>query len=116
MIHRHPVLVWQDFSGQYTASLVEENQAAVGPTRRAALDDLQDYLRWRMGEAPELPAPDFRDPILESFKIPVRPEYRTGERIFPCLDPVSLKVHCVHGRQEGGLLVAAIPLLGIRFY
>ncbi len=122
-LHRYPILVWQDFSGQFTAVLVEENEAAVGPTRRAALDDLHDFLRWRVGENPDHPAPDFRDPALTSFKVPVRPEYRTGERgfpdgerIFPCVDVVSITVHCVYGRQAGGLLIAALPLLGIHFY
>jgi hypothetical protein len=39
-IYRYPILIWQDFSGQYTAALVEDDHAAVGPTRQAALRDL----------------------------------------------------------------------------
>jgi ATP-dependent Clp protease ATP-binding subunit ClpC len=115
-IYRYPILIWQDFSGQFTAALVEESPAAVGATRREAVDDLRDFLNWRIGEEEDYPLPDFRDPQLASFKVPVRPEYRENDRIFPSLDAISVTVHCVHGRQKGGLLVAGLPLLGIHFY
>ena len=47
--------------------------------------------------------------------VPIRPEYQVGNRIFPCAE-LLLPVVCVSGRTETGLLVAALPLLGIRFY
>lgn len=114
--YRYPILIWQDFAGQYTASLVDDDLAVVGATRQLAVRELREFLDWRFSRWEGLPSSDFLDPQLVSFKIIVRPEYKTEKRIFPCDDQVGLTVHCVSGRQKGGLHVAALPAFGIRFY
>jgi ATP-dependent Clp protease ATP-binding subunit ClpC len=115
--YRFPVLVWRDHEGWYTASLLEwDEPAGIGRSATHALEQLQDYLGWCYTEKPWLSPPDFLEPHLVQFKVPVRPEYREDGRRYPCAEPVSLRVYCVHGRQEQGLLVCVLPTLGLRFY
>ncbi|HVW02826.1 MAG TPA: hypothetical protein VHB77_20880, partial [Planctomycetaceae bacterium] len=112
---KFPYLLWQDVSGQFTAALLEEDPAAVGPTRQVAVDELRAYLRWLYTQQPWRSRPDFRDPELLELRVPVRPEYAVGDRLFPCDEQITLPVHCVHGVQEGGLRIASVPVLGVRF-
>jgi ATP-dependent Clp protease ATP-binding subunit ClpC len=115
--YRFPVLVWKDHEGWYTASLVEwDEPAGIGRSAGAALEQLRDYLAWSYAERPWASAPDFLDPELLHFKVPVRPEYEQDGRRYPCDESVTLRLPCVRGRQEHGLLVCALPTLGIRFY
>ena len=46
-----------------------------------------------------------------TVKVPVRPEYQENGRRYPCDESVTLRVWCVHGRQEQGLLVCVLPTL-----
>ena len=112
---RYPVLIWRDFAGQFTASLVEHSVAAVGRSRSLALESLRDYLTW-INEREPLPPSDLFEPQLSTFKVAVRPEYTFKQRIFPCDQTLSLRVHCVHGKQISGLFVAGVPRLDIRCY
>ena len=73
--HRFPVLVWQDQEGWHTASLLEwDEPAGVGRTASQAVGQLEDYLGWLYRERPWMSPPDFLDPKLVPFKVPVRPE------------------------------------------
>ena len=115
--YRFPVLVWQDHEGWYTASLLEwDEPAGIGRTAAQAIGQLEDYLTWVYEERPWMSPPDFLEPHLVSFKVPVRPEYQEAGRRYPCAEAVALRVYCVHGRQEHGLLVCVLPTLGLRFY
>ncbi len=116
--YRFPYLSWEDFEGSHTASLVEYDPpvAAVGRTLSDAAAQLKAYIVWMYEEYPWQAEPDFLDARLVHFKVAVRPEYRVENRIFPGDEPILLRIACVHGRQEGGLLVCALPILGIRFY
>jgi ATP-dependent Clp protease ATP-binding subunit ClpC len=115
--YRFPVLVWRDHDGWYTASLLEwDEPAGIGRSAAHAVEQLEDYLGWCYTEKPWLSPPDFLDPRLVQFKVQVRPEYQEEGRRYPCAEPVSLRVYCVHGRQEQGLLVCVLPTLGLRFY
>jgi ATP-dependent Clp protease ATP-binding subunit ClpC len=115
--YRFPTLIWKDHQGWYTASLLEwDEYAALAPSPRVAREQLADMLAWKYHRLPYLPAPDFRDPTLVEFKVPVRPEYQQGERRHPCKDVLSLRVCGVTGRQEQGLFICALPLLGTRFF
>jgi ATP-dependent Clp protease ATP-binding subunit ClpC len=115
--YRFPVLVWEDFEGYFTASLAEwDERAALGRSAADVLGQLQDYLVWLYQNRPYLGAPDFLDPELLHFRVPVRPEYRLDGRPSPCDESLALAVPCVRGRQEGGLLVASLPTLDLRFY
>jgi ATP-dependent Clp protease ATP-binding subunit ClpC len=114
--YRYPVLVVRDHAGGHTAIAVDMNElAGFGKTTADARDDLRTYLDWFYRQHEYLPAADFLTPELQVFKLSVLPEYRTPERIFPCEEPVTLRVHCVTGKQASGQLLAALPLLGIRF-
>src|SRR5262245_31896602 len=116
-VHRFPALVWEDDAGQFSAALVEnwENTAAVGSSSQEALRQLKEYLEWSYAEEWWRRAPDFLEPTLTEVKVEIRPEYQRENRVFPCPDLVLLRVPCVQGRQEDGLLCCAIPTLNIRF-
>jgi ATP-dependent Clp protease ATP-binding subunit ClpC len=120
--HRFPVLVSEDFSGRYTGRLVDDEQdpsvplVGTGGSMREVLLQLKEYLVWSYEREPWRSSPDFHDPKLVEFRVDVRPEYRVKGRVYPCDESVSLRVACVHGRQESGMLVGALPFLGIQFY
>ncbi|MEW6733350.1 MAG: AAA family ATPase [Acidobacteriota bacterium] len=119
--YRFPVLVWRDYENGFTASLVESEDSIVGVGKTAdeALLQVKECLSWYYQELWR-PAPDFLEPQLITFKVEVRPEYRISERglerIYPCQHTLSLRVACVYGHQESGLLVAVLPTIGIHFY
>jgi ATP-dependent Clp protease ATP-binding subunit ClpC len=118
-IHRFATLLLQDAAGFHTAVPVEaddERTAGFGKTASAALEQLRDYLEWLYRRQPERPAPGLRQADLSVFKVGVRAEYREGDRIYACDEPLTLPIHCVSGRLASGLLVAALPLLDVRFY
>jgi ATP-dependent Clp protease ATP-binding subunit ClpC len=118
-IHRFATLLLRDAAGFYTALPVEaddEATAGFGRTASVALDQLRDYLEWLYRSDPDRAAPGLCDAELSVVKVVVRPEYRTDDRIYACDHSLTLPVHCVAGRLATGLLVAALPLLGVRFY
>jgi ATP-dependent Clp protease ATP-binding subunit ClpC len=114
--YRFPVLIWQDYEGQFTASLAEYGQTGIGVTAGAAVAQLKEYLSWFYQEHRWQAGSDFLDAKLITYRVNVRPQYLVDERIYPGDETIALRVACVHGRQEGGLLVCALPVLGIRFY
>lgn len=120
--HRFPVLVSEDFSGSFTGRVVDDEQdpqiplVGTGRNVREVLLQLKEYLVWSFEREPFRSAPDFHDPKLLEFRVDVRPEYNVKGRVYPCDESVSLRVACVHGRQESGMLVGALPILGIQFY
>ena len=120
--HRFPVLVSEDFTGSFTGRLVDDEQdplvplVGTGNSVREVLLQLKEYLAWSFDREPWRSSPDFHDPKLLEFRVDVRPEYRVKGRVYPCDESVSLRMACVHGRQESGMLVGALPILGIQFY
>ncbi len=113
---RYPVLIIRDPAGAFTAVGVEgDGLAAFGLTAREACDELRDYLLWLRRQTPWLPEPDFLEPELHAFKVNVRSEYRTPQRIYPSEEPITIQVPCVIGKQASGQMLASLPLLGIRF-
>src|SRR5687767_14907128 len=116
--YRFPILVCEDFDGRFTACLIEDpagESAAVGTSYADAVRRLKKYLEWVHRKQPQRAAPDFHDPSLVWIKVEVRPEYRTETRKFPVQEVLPLRVPCVRGRDEHGLLLCAMPTLGIRF-
>ena len=114
---RYPILVWQGFDGSSTAALVEsdDNVAAIADTASRATEQLKDYLQWKHKTEPWTPKPEFLDAKLAHVKVEVRPEYTRGTRVYPSEQCVALRVPVVHGKDAGGLLLCALPTLGIRF-
>lgn len=121
-MHRFPVLVWEDFTGRYSARLVDDEEdatvplAGFGGSAREALAQLKEYLVWSFEREPWRSAPDFLEPKLLEFRVEVRPQYTVKGRVYPCDESIPLRVACVHGRQESGMLVCALPMLGLQFY
>lgn len=132
--YRFPVLVWEDQAGYFTAKLIEykhssyiiwagkffggDNHTPTGTASTAAeaIYQVKEYLIWSYEHYPEQDAPDFLDAELLHFRVDIRPEYRLDGRIFPAEQLLPLRVACVYGRQETGLLVCTLPMLGITFY
>src|SRR5205085_8675538 len=111
------VLVWGNADGWYTATLLEwDEPAGVGRSADEAVEQVREYLAWLLQERPWMPPPDFLDPQLMQVKVHVRPEYQEESRRYPCDESVLLRVWCVVGRQDQGLLVCVLPTLGLRFY
>src|SRR5438105_3114869 len=116
--YRFPILLWKDPQGYHTACLVEGGEPA-GFGRRAddAKDQLEEFLTWSLQEDSwALGAADFQDARLVEYQVPVRPEYREHHRVYLCQETLRLRVPCVLGKQKNGLLVCALPTLGIHFY
>src|SRR5262245_37985960 len=117
--HRFATLLWRDAAGFHTAAPVEfDDPAAAGyaPSPNDALDQLKDFLADFYRHHPFADGPDLRDAVLSTVKVPVRGEYKAGNRVHACDEKLLLPVHCVSGTLDSGLLVAALPLLGVRFY
>ena len=114
--YRFPVLLCRDAAGLRTAVAIDGAASGFAATGAEALTQLREYLQWFYRQRPNAPAPDFLEPQLATIRVEARPEFRAEERVFPCEQSLVLRVACVHGRQESGLRVASLPLLGTRFY
>ena len=130
-VHRHAIILWEDFDAGWTAALVEDpNQAAFAATRSDAVSDLRQYAGGWPKPHPWLAEPDLFDVQLTTVKVEVRPEYEVDEvlrsarggrgavsrkRTYACDESVVLKIACAHGHDRNGLLVCTMPLLGGRF-
>ena len=120
--HRFSVLVSEDFAGAFTGRLIDDEQdpfvplVGTGNSVREVLMQLKEYLVWSFEREQWRSSPDFHDPKLLEFRVDVRPEYKVKGRVYPSDEPVALRIACVHGRQESGMLVGALPVLGIQFY
>lgn len=117
---RVPVVIWQDFAGFFSVCPAElyldRNQfVAVDTDRHAALEQTRDYLAWLSREY-QLPTPDFQEPKVHSVRVTVRPGYEVDGRPYPCDEEIELRLPCVQGRQENGMLTCSLPTLGLQFY
>jgi ATP-dependent Clp protease ATP-binding subunit ClpC len=118
-VYRFFTMLWQDPAGLFTAVPIEEDEqhaCGLGKTPAVALQQLRDYLAWLYRGEPLRQAPALAEASLSTVKVSVRPEYRDGDRIYACTDSLTLPVHVVSGKLTSGLHVAALPLLGVRFY
>jgi ATP-dependent Clp protease ATP-binding subunit ClpC len=125
--YKFPVLIWADLDGRFTASILEDEynidglflgatSAGTGQTAAEAIQQVKDYLIWAYEKQSWRSRPDFLEPKLITFRVDIRPEYHVGEKVYPCEETIKLHIACVYGKQEGGLLVCSIPMLGIKFY
>ena len=119
--YRVPLLVWQDLEGFWTAAPVEiglagDDAAAVEATAERAVKQLQAYLQWWFKKNPWLSVPDFLEPELIYSRVSVRPQYREGQRVYPCAEEIELRVPGVHGHQESGLRICSLPTLDVAFH
>ena len=122
--HRHPVLVWKDVAGFYTAALadaegaVEGNVPVVGygDSAREALGQVREYLKWYYGRNPWSTGPTLAGSRLVCYKVKVRPEYRVDGKVFPSDRSLTVKVEVVDSQHDGGMRSAVIPRLGVEFF
>ncbi|MBL8149403.1 MAG: ATP-dependent Clp protease ATP-binding subunit [Blastocatellia bacterium] len=122
-MERFPVLVWEDFQGNFTASLLdtENSIAAYAATADEALLQLKDYISWLYDKNPWQILPDLSNPKMLTFRVDIRPEYRVSnndgeDRIYPCEQTFPFHVVAVYGQQESGNFLAILPTLNIHFY
>ncbi len=111
----YPVLICRDPAGGYSAFAIANGEVGFGASALDARNDLRDYLRWFHKTPAGAMRPDFHDPELRWFSVPVRPEYATATRRYPCEAEVSVAIACVVGTRASGQPTADLPLLGIRF-
>ncbi len=116
--YRFPVLVWQDYEGAFTAQPVgfDSEAAAVDASAAGALRQVKNYLQWLYKQRPWMEGPEFVEAHLSHTRVTVRPEYVGGDRAYPCDEMIELRIACVRGKQSGGLLACALPMLGIYFH
>jgi len=115
--YHYPIVAWKDASSAHHAALVGDLTPACahGQTLDDALRQLKDLLLWRMEHDIWNVDPDFLDPVLTEVKVEVRPQYAVGRRIVPCPETIWLRIPCVTGRQENGMLACAVPHLRLHF-
>lgn len=121
---RHPVLVWKDKAGFYTAALadaegvVEVLVPVVGyaDTPRKAVEQIKDYIRWYYKEHPWAEGPTMISSKLTHYTVKVRPEHRMRERIYPYERNLSFRVEVVDCVHDGGIRSAVIPRLQVEFF
>jgi ATP-dependent Clp protease ATP-binding subunit ClpC len=116
--YNFPTLIWEDYEGWFTASLLDDEQftSATAPTAAEARLQLKEFLGYVYKEEPWRDEPDFLTPNLLTIRVDVRPEYKVEKRVFPSESAIALRVPCVTGKQAGGLRVCAMPTLALRFF
>lgn len=115
-VARIPVLVWQDFSGLFTASVVEQPElAAVSDSVQDCLSQLRHFLTWTQRNEPWMfPELDLEEPSLTRVQVDVRPEYVTGRQRHPSA-PIRLNVPCIHGKVASELYACSVPTMRLWF-
>ncbi|MCC6466667.1 MAG: ATP-dependent Clp protease ATP-binding subunit [Planctomycetes bacterium] len=115
---RVPVLLLKDAAGGWTALCAETPAlAACAESAGAALALLRDYLAELLRTQPwEYPDLDNQQD-LQAFELTldVRPEYQVEGRRHPCEHTARVRVPCVRGALEDGMLVVAMPTLEVFF-
>ncbi len=111
--YRYPVFLWHDGRGVHTARLLDDDGdgVAVAGTRKEALEQLREYLDYLQRTRGYALTADFRSPQLRAVKVSVYPEYPSKKKTFACREAVRLRLPCVTGERESGLLTAMLPTL-----
>ena len=123
---RHPVVLWQTGERAWSGRLLNDSATdgtASGVSSTEVVRHLKEYLTavdrdgmlW-------LISPDFLEPTLRTVKVAAVPEYEflvagdeRRKRTLPCEEPVQLRLPCVVGRRESGLICALLPTLDVQF-
>jgi ATP-dependent Clp protease ATP-binding subunit ClpC len=112
-----PILIWQGHNGLFTGALVNdyENASAVGGSAEEVVRQLKEFIDWAECEEPWRIDTDFLEPKLTQVDVELRPEFHVEKKVFSARNTVRLRVPCVHGHDEAGLLLASMPTLDVRF-
>lgn len=122
--YRFPVLVWKDSGGFYTAALTDPEGVAAcgvpvvayGPSPKDAMLEIKEYLNWYYKKNPHAGSTSIEKFRLVHYKVPVRPEFRLNDKVFPYERSLTLTVDVVECTHLGGYFSAAIPRLGVEFF
>lgn len=123
-IFKFPVLVWKDQAGFYTAALADPESVvtervpvvAYADSAREALLEIKDYLSWFYKKFPHTSGPTIGKFELAHYKVPVRPEYRLNQRVFPYERSLTLTADVVECTHAGGYSSVTIPRFGVEFF
>jgi ATP-dependent Clp protease ATP-binding subunit ClpC len=123
--HRYPVFLWRSGKDAWAGRLLDDSWAigtACGGSVNVVLRELKDCLHAADSADRYVPVPDFFEPEFRVVKVNAVPEYElktpdsgTRKRTLPCAEPVNLKLPCVTGKRESGLVCALLPTLGEEF-
>ncbi len=123
--HRYPVFLWRSGKEAWAGRLLDDSWAvgtACGGSVNVVLRELKDCLHAADSADRYVPLPDFLEPEFRVVKVAAVPEYelRTPDsdarkRTLPCAESVALKLPCVTGKRESGLICAVLPTLGEEF-
>ena len=114
-IFRYQLVITKDSSGCFTVTMLDDiATVAVARSRKEALAQIKDYLHHVAKDDCE-PDPDFLKPSVTTFKCKVFAEYKEKERTYALREAIPLKVPCVIGERETGLLTAYIPTMDLTF-
>ncbi|MCA9176643.1 MAG: ATP-dependent Clp protease ATP-binding subunit [Planctomycetales bacterium] len=107
--------VWRDETDLFHASLLEWSEPlGLGRTRRDAVDDLKQYLKWRYAKSTWMGEPELEQCEHQLVHVTLRPAYAERQRRFPVSRCMRLGVHVFHGKLKHGGLVAVLPSLNER--
>lgn len=132
---RIPILIWQDFGGNFTAhAITGEGEyfppAAFNARRDKAVSELKEHLQWLFEDEYWREQPEYRDAKLLEFRVELRPEFeiKTDEkqtekkrkrpvkkRTFTAEEVFPLRVACVYWKNAGGDFYASLPMFDIEF-
>jgi len=116
--YRFSVVVWEDYAGGFTGRLLDarfEEAAVYAASVNDVISQTKEFLDQWYREDPWSGVPEFLEPKVTHVSVRVRPAYREREEMYPCAEQITLKVPCVHGHEEGGMLTGYLPTLDSRF-
>ena len=112
-----PIVSWVDGSGNFTVSTVSGvNASAYGPDLAKCHIQIKKYIAWKYNDESYGVEPDFHNPTLDFFMVPIRSGYQVDDGFFPDEERLMLKVPAVWGSREDGLVVCNLPLIGTTFH
>ncbi|MEW6281287.1 MAG: AAA family ATPase [Candidatus Eremiobacterota bacterium] len=115
-IVRYAAATWTDPGGHAVAALAEDpDLACFASDRRTALEDLRAILTLLHRHEPWRSGPELSEARPGWVRVRLRPEYRVGNRVFPCEPSLNLRFGYVFGEHASGLWLCTVPSLGLEF-
>ncbi len=132
---RIPILIWQDFGGNFTAQAVTGEgeyfpPAAFNAKKERAVSEVKEYLQWLFETEYWRDVPEIEEAKLLEFRVELRPEFeiKTNEsktnqnrkrpqkkRTFTAEEEIALRVACVYWKTVNGDFYGTLPIFDIEF-
>ena len=132
---RIPILIWQDFGGNFTAhAITGEGEyfppAAFNVKKDRAVSELKEHLQWLFEDEYWREQPEYSEAKLLEFRVELRPEFEiktndegrrkkskrpVKKRTFTAEEVFPMRVACVYWKNAGGDFYASLPLFDIEF-